>query len=296
MDDSEDLILMTDPNFWEKAKQVDKLAVDGVLQEPVPFDLSTLLYYLIFSPKVKGIENLSTKEKVVFTTIISETEKEARYVYTSPNKTRNGWILFNNYGLFENKHGTYEDRDHLKDQITNGSDKEFLKSRLKYPKKQIFDLHDRPEIKAICGPDLDGFCLKYPSGNSEARLKIYFNSYSSNPRDIRDIYQGQALPIYLFLNVGSFKIICREFHAKRKQEERDVFIMTATTTSISLAYWNEYVEPWLHLPEVIPEEVVECWTENVGTFTDLQKTIIQVILVPCWDDALWLGAKKLCTW
>ena len=73
---------------------------------------------------------------------------------------------------------------------------------------------------------------------------------------------------------------------------------------MALPYWEMYVEPWLHLPNLllnrpnakITEEVLAYWSvvaEYEVSLASLERAIRRVILSRDWNDDVWIDAQLL---
>ena len=90
---SVEVLMLTDPFFWEKAEYITKQAFNGTLylRERLPFDAVTLVYYLLFCPTVDRIFSPSGNPRVTeLREILSNNEevfralRSARLLLTTP--------------------------------------------------------------------------------------------------------------------------------------------------------------------------------------------------------------------
>jgi len=75
-------------------------------------------------------------------------------------------------------------------------------------------------------------------------------------------------------------------------------------TRVSLVYWETYIEPWLHIPNILANrpnpqrttQILDFWQQATGrrvTLQNLEQVILDEILIGQWNDEIWIPAQEL---
>ena len=117
----------------------------------------------------------------------------------------------------------------------------------------------------------------------------------------------EDLPPYLFHSIDGLKYIFQGFYRGGDGYKKGVLVagyIGCRVGVVALPYWEMYVEPWLHLPNLllnrpnakITEEVLAYWSvvaEYEVSLASLERAIRRVILSRDWNDDVWIDAQLL---
>lgn len=335
-----DMILLTDPYFWSKVKDIDEQGNGTIYLRPrdrrqihrqhgLPFDRATLIYYLMFSPSIRAVQEVD-REKSQRLRVYTLGE-EATLVIANEI----GREVVHSFPLANIMRAEEENRPHdvlflLCEEIRRLEDDHpysvrTIDSLIAFKSYYLSGGEERRKVLQIPGMNAETH-LTYEDDVARCRVEIVAPLHSELPvsgEEDRVIAVIQrSLPVHLFFSSGSLKFICWDFFVDDQSvsyieyydgelNEADPprvlnVYLKATCLGISLAYWEVYVEPWLHLPHLLlnrpnprlTSEILRYWSDVAGfdiRLETLERVIIASILVDRWDDDVWTHAQSLLT-
>lgn len=347
-----DIVLsLADPYFWGKVKSVDDRAVNGTVylhpkssyisrfsprkdvtpikgEDKLPFSLTSLLYYLLFSPIVKEIKEQDIPDAQ--TLRFDRLEDNDAFFIVTNGGSRRGHVIIPQDILSQIVAAENERRPHdvmllLNEFIQGNFALEFLVRDMVISRGITPQApgHKQEIIKlpqTLLEIDID-WVERRAFGVAEVAL------FSSSQRDIQFatnklkedfgerhfyIYKSNKFVLYDFQIIPKSIEEFSELHHHRITifPENYTHVLSlqvnCKVVTVDLAYWEMYVEPWLHLPHLLlnrpnpkmATEILAYWSNLTGfnlKLETLEKVIIGWILADKWDDTVWIGAHLLLT-
>jgi len=306
---SEEVLMLTDPFFWEKAEYITRQASNGTLylREQLPFDAVTLVYYLLFCPSVERIFSptgdpriAELREVLASNKDISGSLREARISLHAPADNISVTSLSDTTATIRSYIGGVDIPQKIRfDDIRAANEAGRL--------HEVFRLlSERTKMITIGAIKFVSF-LKYTS----PVIELDFNVSGVIARAICNWFIGPGawvtiniktpillegaegfrratklvdsfVPKHFFLSSGPFKFVCKVTHLSekyvRKSSEGSEIGARANTTdkAINLSYWETYMEPWLHLPALLQKSNAKIADRVLSYWSNVAKRVLQL--------------------
>ena len=290
---SHNIVLLTDPSFWDKVRRLESRAESGILHidKKLPFDPITLLYYLLMSEIVEIRRTITSKEPMY----------------------EGGPHSWSKCRLIRS-----EERDEITLREDTGAWTEGVSEKIDIGRLLELEQEGRrheiiallSEVSAKMNTGILARLVEFVSYTSPQQVGVLGDNimstfhYRNGVASAESHVDGELteIPEYIFHSINGFKYIMWGFVPGNRR--RGVEYIDCSTIAISLRYWEVFVEPWLHLPTLlltrpnpkIMEEVIAYWSVTVGYVVDppyLQNVIINQILTKDWNDDVWIDAHAL---